>query len=47
MKFEELSFSEAPKIVGELPGKKSKKLLQLQRDIEGSALSYPIGIPML
>ncbi len=47
MKFEELSFSEAPKIVGELPGKKSKKLLQLQRDIEGSALSYPLGIPIV
>ncbi len=47
MKFEELSFAEAPKIIGELPGKKSKKLLHLQRDIEGSALSYPLGIPIV
>ncbi|MHA2246723.1 MAG: aspartate aminotransferase family protein [Candidatus Hodarchaeales archaeon] len=47
MKFEELSFAEAPKISGELPGLKSKKLLQLQREIEGSALSYPLGIPIV
>ncbi len=46
MKFEELSFSEAPKILGSLPGIKSKGILQHQREIEGSALSYPIGIPI-
>ncbi|MFX0120306.1 MAG: aspartate aminotransferase family protein [Candidatus Hodarchaeota archaeon] len=47
MKFEELSFPEAPKINGELPGKRSKSLLQLQRRIEGSAVSYPLGIPIV
>lgn len=46
MKFEELSFAEAPKIV-EFPGPKSKKLLQHQQNIEGRALSYPISIPLV
>ena len=46
MEFEELSFEEAPKIV-EFPGSKSKKMLQHQREIEGSALSYPISIPVV
>jgi len=46
MEFEELSFEEAPKIVT-LPGPKSTTLLQLQRDIEGSALSYPRNIPVV
>lgn len=46
MKFEDLHFREAPAI-GELPGPKSKKLLQLQRTIEGSAVSYPQNIPVV
>jgi len=41
MKFEDLSFEEAPKIYTEPPGPKSKKFLQLQREFEGSAVSYP------
>ncbi|MHA2329554.1 MAG: aspartate aminotransferase family protein [Candidatus Hodarchaeales archaeon] len=47
MKFEELSFSEAPKIDGKLPGVKSKELLAKQKEIEGKAISYPIGIPIV
>ncbi len=46
MKFEDLHFGEAP-AVRELPGPKSKKLLQLQRTIEGSAVSYPQNIPVV
>ena len=46
MAFDELSFEEAPKIV-EFPGSKSKKMLQHQKKIEGSALSYPISIPIV
>jgi diaminobutyrate-2-oxoglutarate transaminase len=45
MKFEELSFDEAPQILTELPGPRAKKLLHLQRRIEGNALSYPRSIP--
>ncbi len=47
MKFEEFSFAEAPKIRGDLPGIRSKKILQRQREIEGSALSYPLGLPIV
>jgi len=47
MKFENLSFEEAPKILGKLPGTGSKKLLQLQRETEGSAVSYPRNIPVV
>ncbi len=46
MRFEELSFEKAPKIVN-LPGPKSKRLLTLQREIEGSAVSYPRNIPVV
>jgi len=47
MKFEDLSFEEAPKIYTEPPGPKSKKLLQLQGKIEGNAVSYPRNIPVV
>ncbi len=47
VKFEELSFAEAPKLVGEFPGTKSKKILNRQKEIEGGALSYPLGIPIV
>ncbi|MFX0182722.1 MAG: aspartate aminotransferase family protein [Candidatus Hodarchaeota archaeon] len=47
MKFEELSYSEVPRIIGDLPGTKSKKLLEQQRNSEGSALSYPVNIPIV
>jgi len=47
MKFESLNFEEAPKINGQLPGKRSKKLLELQKKIEGSAISYPRNIPIV
>ena len=46
MKFEDLHFDEAPKI-GKIPGPQSQTLLQLQRDIEGSAVSYPRNIPVV
>ncbi|MBD3193218.1 MAG: aminotransferase class III-fold pyridoxal phosphate-dependent enzyme [Candidatus Heimdallarchaeota archaeon] len=46
MKFEELSFSDAPLIKGEVPGPRSKKLLQMQRELEGNAVSYPRGSPI-
>ncbi|UCG01170.1 MAG: aspartate aminotransferase family protein [Candidatus Heimdallarchaeota archaeon] len=47
MKFEEFSLAEAPKIKGDLPGIKSKMILKRQREIEGSALSYPLGLPIV
>jgi diaminobutyrate-2-oxoglutarate transaminase len=47
MKFEDLSFSEAPRVTGELPGTKSKRLLEQQRNTEGSALSYPRSMPIV
>ena len=46
MKFEELSYDKAPVLTNELPGIKSKRLLQRQKLIEGSALSYPLGLPV-
>ncbi|NHJ47062.1 MAG: aspartate aminotransferase family protein [Asgard group archaeon] len=46
MKFEDLSFSDAPIIKGEIPGPKSKKLLQKQDELEGNAVSYPRGSPI-
>lgn len=46
MKFEELSFPEAPKL-RKIPGAKSTRLLNRQREIEGSAVSYPLGIPIV
>jgi diaminobutyrate-2-oxoglutarate transaminase len=47
MKFENLHHEEGPSIITVLPGPKSKKLLQLQRNIEGNALSYPRNIPVV
>ncbi|MHA1308872.1 MAG: aspartate aminotransferase family protein [Candidatus Heimdallarchaeota archaeon] len=46
MKFEDLSFSEAPVIKGSVPGPKSKELLQKQNELEGNAVSYPKGSPI-
>jgi diaminobutyrate-2-oxoglutarate transaminase len=42
----QLSFDVAPKITGELPGPKSKKLLDKQTELEGGAVSYPRGAPV-
>ncbi|MHA1977940.1 MAG: aspartate aminotransferase family protein [Candidatus Hodarchaeales archaeon] len=47
MKFEDLNFPEAPKIVGKLPGKSSLKILNHQQLIEGGAVSYPRNIPLV
>ena len=46
MKFEELSFEEAPLIKNSIPGPNSKKILQLQEEIEGKPVSYPKGSPV-
>lgn len=46
MKFEELSFEEAPIIKKEIPGSKSKEILQIQEKLEGSPVSYPKGSPI-
>lgn len=46
MKFENLSFAEAPVIKGELPGPRSREILKRQMEIEGNALSYPRNIPV-
>ena len=46
MQFEHLSFPGAPAIRTEPPGPKSKKLLEYQAIREGSAVSYPRGMPM-
>ncbi|OLS32133.1 MAG: Diaminobutyrate--2-oxoglutarate aminotransferase [Candidatus Heimdallarchaeota archaeon AB_125] len=46
MKFDELSFSEAPLIKNELPGIKSREILSLQEKLEGSPVSYPKGSPI-
>ncbi|MHA1348106.1 MAG: aspartate aminotransferase family protein [Candidatus Heimdallarchaeaceae archaeon] len=45
MKFDDLSFDEAPVIKCELPGKHAKHLLDLQSKYEGRAVSYPKGSP--
>ncbi|MHA1259264.1 MAG: aminotransferase class III-fold pyridoxal phosphate-dependent enzyme [Candidatus Heimdallarchaeaceae archaeon] len=45
MKFDDLSFDEAPVIKCELPGKHAKHLLDLQSKYEGGAVSYPKGSP--
>ncbi len=47
MKFDNLSHKDGPSIITDLPGPKSKELLQLQRNIEGKALSYPISLPVV
>lgn len=45
-RFSELSLSEAPVIKTTPPGPKSKALLEKQASLEGSAVSYPKGMPM-
>ena len=47
MKFEEFNFAEAPRINGDLPGNRSLQILKRQKKIEGGALSYPIGLPIV
>jgi diaminobutyrate-2-oxoglutarate transaminase len=47
MNFEELSYPEAPRISSDIPGSKAKVLLKKQQKIEGSAVSYPRGIPLV
>ncbi len=44
--FYKLSFPEAPIIKVSPPGPKSKELLDFQSSSEGSAVSYPKGLPM-
>jgi len=46
MKFSGLHFPEAPKIVVEPPGPKSKQLLDKQRELESKAVLYPLAIPL-
>jgi diaminobutyrate-2-oxoglutarate transaminase len=46
MKFEELSFEDAPKIKGKVPGPSSRKILDLQEKLEGNPVSYPKGSPI-
>lgn len=45
-RFEELSISGAPKILTTPPGPKSREILKMQEEMEGSAISYPKGMPM-
>jgi len=44
--FERLSDPRAPFILTEIPGPKSREYLEYQRDVEGSAVSYPRGLPL-
>jgi len=46
MDFKALSFNDAPKIVIQPPGPASQKYLKYQSVHEGSAVSYPKGMPM-
>ncbi len=46
MEFSELSFANAPLIKTPPPGLASKELLDFQSIHEGSAVSYPRGMPM-
>jgi diaminobutyrate-2-oxoglutarate transaminase len=46
MKFEELHFPEAPRIRS-IPGSRSRYLLEKQQTLEGSAVSYPLNIPVV
>ncbi|HPD98366.1 MAG TPA: aminotransferase class III-fold pyridoxal phosphate-dependent enzyme, partial [Synergistales bacterium] len=45
-KFEKLSIKDAPKILTTPPGPKSLEILKIQEELEGSAVSYPKGMPM-
>ncbi|MFW9855512.1 MAG: aspartate aminotransferase family protein [Candidatus Thorarchaeota archaeon] len=47
MKFEDLSLDGAPNIKTELPGTRASALLNKQKEIEGSSISYPLGIPLV
>jgi len=45
-KFSRFHLSESANIISEsIPGEKSKKLLELQKEIEGSVVSYPNSMP--
>jgi len=46
MDFRKLSFPDAPLIKSPPPGPRSKEILDFQSTHEGSAISYPKGIPM-
>ena len=46
MDFSELSFHETPHIKIKPPGPLSKRFIQSQKKLEGSAVSYPRGLPM-
>ena len=46
MRFSELHFPEAPNIVVEPPGPKSKQLLEKQKKIESKAVLYPLAVPL-
>lgn len=44
--FSELHFPEAPKIVVDPPGPKTRVLLDRQRNAESKAVYYPVGLPL-
>ena len=46
MRFEELSYPEAPKLVTPIPGPKSKKATSLQKKYESNVVSYAKAIPL-
>ncbi len=43
--FHELSYPQAPRVKGSLPGPRSRELLHRQEELEGNAVCYPRGIP--
>jgi len=45
--FKELHFANAPYIVVEPPGPKARELLELQRELESSAILYPPDLPFV
>lgn len=44
--FSKFHLAEAPEIKTEIPGQGSRTLMEIQRKIEGSVVSYPRGIPI-
>lgn len=44
-KFSQFHLTETPKVVTQIPGKKSQELLNLQKEIEGAVVSYPKSMP--
>ena len=46
MNFSDLSWPDAPRMKVKPPGSKSKQFIQSQKKLEGSAVSYPRGLPM-